>query len=381
MNFLWSSDHVAYRQRVRDFIATHLPSDWARASGCYDVGSPYVTDFARRFCPALAREGLLVPHWPRAHGGQDADAWHHWILNEEMLRAGEPRGYQYMSVNWAGPALIRFGSDDQKRAFLPRIAAGEMFFCQGFSEPEAGSDLAALRTRAVRDDNGYRISGQKIWTSAASFADVCILLARTGGEGRDGISVFLVPMESPGITVRVIPGFQGVRAFHEIFFDDVPVPETALLGEENKGWSVVGAILHNERIGLPRYILSLLGLDAAIVWLQVRDRLDAIAQDRAESARAACEAARLQCYKVIAGRVAGEPPTAETSLARYSLVMADRMVAEFLGDYLMEAIVGADEPLIAAAYRRTAATGIASGTAEVQLNLIARQYLRLPRAA
>ena len=304
MNFEWRPEHVAFRNQVAAFIDDRLPPDWERRSGL-DVGGDYAIDFSRQFCPALAAEGLLVPHWPVEHGGSAVDIWHHWILNEEMFRVGEPRSYQYMSVNWAGPMLIRYGSEAQKEEVLPGIAAGEVFFCQGFSEPNAGSDLASLSTAAEPDGaGGFRINGQKIWTSAASFANYCVLLARTGGGSRGGISVFLVRMDTPGITVRVIKGLQGQRSFHEVFFDDVRVPATALLGEENKGWSVVTGILHNERIGIPRYILALRALDRAVEWLEARGRLTDMARARAAQARAMCEAARLQCYKVIDARVA-----------------------------------------------------------------------------
>jgi alkylation response protein AidB-like acyl-CoA dehydrogenase len=379
MDFAWTDEQAAFRARVRALLAQHLPADW-EAQGRLDPSSEYVTAFARRFCPILAAEGLLTPHWPAAFGGADADAWTHWILNEEMTWAGEPRGYQYMSVNWAGPALIRFGTDAQKAEHLPRIARGELFYCQGFSEPNAGSDLASLTTRAERRDGGYVVRGQKIWTSAASFADYCVLLARTG-PGRKDISVLLAPMTLPGITVRVIEGFQGQRAFHEIFFDDVELPASCLLGEENRGWSVVTAILHNERVGMPRYMLSLRGLDDAVGWLQREGRFGPIEVVRAAETRAACEAVRLQCYRVIDGRVKGRPPTVETSLARYSMMRADRMTAQFVAEFCGPALIGGEQPVMAAAYRRAAATGIASGTAEVQLNLIARDHLQLPRAA
>lgn len=379
MDFTWTDEQSEFRARVRRVLAEQLPPDW-EAQSRLDPSSEYVTAFARRFCPILAAEGLLTPHWPSAYGGADADAWMHWILNEEMTFAGEPRGYQYMSVNWAGPALIRFGTEAQKEEHLARIARGELFYCQGFSEPNAGSDLASLTTRAVTTSRGYVVRGQKIWTSAASFADYCVLLARTGPARKD-ISVLLAPMSVPGITVRVIPGFQGERAFHEVFFDDVELPSSCLLGEADRGWDVVSAILHNERVGMPRYMLSLRGLDQAVVWLDARGRFGPIEAMRAAEARAACEAVRLQCYRVIDGRVKGLPPTVETSLARYAMYRADRLVAQFVAEFCGPCLVAGDEPVISAAYRRAAATGIASGTAEVQLNLIARDHLKLPKAS
>lgn len=379
MDFNWSPEQVAFRERVRSFLADHLPADWGRFSHSFDTGSDTVEAFARDFCPKLAAEGLLVPHWPIEYGGQGFDAWHHWILNEEMFAWGEPRSYQYMSVNWAGPALIAFGTDAQRAEHLQRIAAGTLFYCQGFSEPNAGSDLPALQTRAERTAAGFRINGSKIWTSAASFADYCVLLARTGGEGRRGITVFLVPMTTPGITVNVIKGLQGQKAFHEVFFEDVEVPETAVLGEVDKGWSVVTGILHNERIGAPRYALTIRGLDHAFAILRREGRLDAPGvRAGAALARAACEAARLQCYGVIDGRVKGKPPSADTNLARYAIVSADRIVTDFIGEHLGDWLITGADPVLNATYRRAGSSGIAAGAAEIQLNAIARSHLDLP---
>ncbi|GGH62584.1 acyl-CoA dehydrogenase [Frigidibacter albus] len=379
MDFAWTAEHEAFRTKVRDFLAAHLPQDWPGASGNFDAGGYYTTDFARDFCPKLAAAGLLVPHWPKEYGGQGADAWHHWILNEEMFEAGEPRSYQYMSVNWAGPALIKFGTEAQKAEHLPRIAEGKLFYCQGFSEPNAGSDLASLRTSAKLENGRYRINGQKIWTSAASFADYCIVLARTG-EGRKAITVLILPMDRPGIQVNVIKGFQGARAFHEVFFDEVEAGPEDILGEVGTGWDVVQAVMHNERVGAPRYTLTIRGLEEAVALLQAQGRFsDSAVRTRAARARVACEAARLQAYQIIDGRVKGLPPTAATSTTRYSMVMADKMVADFLGDYLGDELIRNVSPAMSAAYRRTGSTGVASGTAEVQLNLIARNMLGLPK--
>ena len=379
MNFDWTAEQVAFRDRIRSFLRSNLPANWGHLSRSFDTGSDPVAEFAREFCPKLAAENLLVPHWPVEYGGQGLDAWHHWILNEEMFAAGEPRSYQYMSVNWAGPAIIAFGTESQKAEHLSRIAAGKLFYCQGFSEPDAGSDLPALKTRADAIEGGFRINGSKIWTSAASFADFCVLLARTGGPGRRDITVFLLPMSTPGITVKVIRGLQGQRAFHEVFFDDVEVPESSVLGSVDGGWGVVTAILHNERIGVPRYTLTIRGLEHACAVLEREGRSHRPGvQTAAAMARAACEAARLQCYGVIDARVKGKPPSADTNLARYALVTADRLVSDFIAEFLSEQLIAADDPVLNAAFRRSGSSGIASGAAEIQLNAISKNHLNLP---
>jgi alkylation response protein AidB-like acyl-CoA dehydrogenase len=381
LDFEWSKEHRAFRRRLRTVLDRELPADWAKVSG-YDNGSEVTVAFSRRFCPILADEGLLIPHWPKQHGGEGLDAFHHWILGEEMWSNGEPRAYQYMSVNWVGPAILRFGSEDQKAYHISRITAWAVSYCQGFSEPNAGSDLASLRTRATETDTGYVINGQKIWTSAASFADFCILLARTGEGERSPITVFIVPMDTPGITVRRIPSLQGVRALHEVFFDNVEVPASAVLGQPNDGWTATRAMLANERIGVARYALTWRGLNRALEHLRQDGRLKSeVVRTRAARAEAALRAARLLCLKVIDGRVKGRAADVSTSVARYCAVGAERIVCEFLADCAPDLLFPEVDPVIAAAYKRSTAIGIAAGAAEVQLNLISRELLEMPRGA
>lgn len=377
MNFEWTAAQQDFRRRVRAVIEDQLPADWAEQSN-FDASSRYVSEFSRQFCPVLAEHGLLIPHWPKAVGGEGLDPFHHWILGEELFSVGEPRSYQYMNVNWAGPAILRHGTPPQCERLIPEITQGRKIWCQGFSEPSAGSDLAALRTRAVRTDRGYVLNGQKIWTSGASLADYCFLLARTG-EARKDISVFLLPMSTPGIDVRIIPSFNGERSFHEVFLTDVEVPFDALLGEEGGGWKIVLSVLHDERIGLPRYMLTMRGLDRAVECLREEGRFDDRVRMAAGDARAACNAAQSLCLKVVNDRAAGREPGPDTYIARYALVAADRKAADMIGDYLMDRVIANDDALLAAAYRRTASSGIAAGSAEIQLNNISRDRLGLPK--
>jgi alkylation response protein AidB-like acyl-CoA dehydrogenase len=379
VDFNWSSGHVAFRERLRDVLKRHLPDDWAERSR-YDTSSEYTSRFSRTFCPILAQEGLLIPHWPKELGGEGLDGFHHWILGEEMVAAGEPRSYQYMSVNWVGPTMMRYGTKAQQEEFIPKIKSGNFIWCQGFSEPDAGSDLAALRTRAERRGDRYVINGSKIWTSGASFADHCLMLARTGGERREGITVFLVPMKHPGVEVRVIPNYIGERTVHEVFFTDVEVPAEWRFGDESNGWEIVTYILHQERVGIPRYAFSMRVLDHAVDLLKQRGAFsDSAVRARAGHAKSACEATRYLALDVINDRVKGRPPSAKTSIVRYSQVRSDRLVADFLADYLSDELVSGEDRMIASGYKRTGSVGIASGAAEVQLDLIARNHLDLPR--
>ena len=232
MDFDWSDEQAELRERVRALLRRELPADWESISR-HGPGSPEQTAFSLAFCPKLAAEGLLVPHWPAAHGGRDASAWEHFIVGEELFAAGEPRGPQYMNVNFIGATLMRFGTPAQRERYLPPMAAGRSIWCQGFSEPSAGSDLAALATQARRCGDDYVINGSKVWTSYAGLAQQCFLLARTAGtgkSGKDGIAIFLVPMDTPGITVRPIPSLIGHGDIHEVFFDDVVV-------RRRRGWA------------------------------------------------------------------------------------------------------------------------------------------------
>ncbi|MEO6091603.1 MAG: acyl-CoA dehydrogenase family protein, partial [Novosphingobium sp.] len=334
MDFAWTAEQQAFRRRIRDFLDANLPDDWEKFSE-HGPASPALTAFAREFCAKLATHGILFPHWPKEDGGEGLGPWEQQILAEEMWISGEPRGGQYMNVNWIGPTLLRYGSDEQKARYLKPITQGQSLWCQGFSEPDSGSDLASLRTKATRGpgENGevYRINGQKIWTSYAGLADTCFLLTRTSDDRKGGITIVLVPMDTPGITVRNIPSLIGEGDIHEVFFDDVTVPVGARLGEEGQAWEIVAYSLRNERLGIPRFYLARAALDRAVAMLQAAG--DFISPTvRAEAARCAglCEAAGTASYAVVQKRVDGLTIGAESSSARYATIMAERAVVEFV---------------------------------------------------
>jgi alkylation response protein AidB-like acyl-CoA dehydrogenase len=374
MNFQWDPEQQAFRTTVQDFLAANLPGDWE--SLAHGPASEVQSAFAKKFCSALAAAGLLVPHWPKRWGGRDADPWTAFILAEEMWLAGEPRGGQYMNVNWIGPTLMRFGSEAQQERYIPPMARGETIWCQGFSEPEAGSDLASLRTRAEKHGEVYRINGQKIWTSYAGHAETCFLLARTSA-GKGGISILLLPMNTPGIVVRQIASLIGEGDIHEVFFDNVEVPASALLGAEGQAWEIARTALSLERVGIPRFALANRMLHRAVALLQQAGRFQG-AVEQAGKARAACEAARFYSYSIVDQRRHGIPVGAEASAARFATVTAERLVAEFVVEHVPEALSGGDQMLLSH-HQRAIVAGIASGAAEIQLNLIATDLLKLPR--
>jgi alkylation response protein AidB-like acyl-CoA dehydrogenase len=382
MEFGWSAEEEAHRARIRELLARTLPDNWEEIS-LHGPGSDAQTAYSREFCAKLAEEGLLISNWPKAYGGEDAPVWQQFILGEEMWAAGEPRGGQYMNVNWVGPVLMRYGTPEQLDKLLPPIRAGQTLWCQGFSEPGAGSDLAALRTTATPAPGGYRVSGAKVWTSYAGHADTCFLLARVpaaagGAAGKAGIVILLTDMKSPGIQVKQIPALIGEGDIHEVFFDDVFVPEQDRLGAEGQAWEIINYVLQHERVGIARYEFSRRILDRAVAKLKAEGRWDdPIVQEKAGRALMLCEAARMLVYRIVDGKARDLPADAFGSVARWSVVLADNGVNEFLTEFLPNGLLGED-PVQQAHHQRAIAAGIASGAAEIQLNLIARRWLELP---
>ena len=368
----------ALRERLRALIASEIADDFLGAF----TDDPDDLAVAQRFCRTLADLGLLTIAWPPEHGGGGGSLWEQTVVREEMWAHHEPRGAQYMGLNWVGPAIMAYGTEDQQRRHLRPIAAGEVIWCQGFSEPEAGSDLASLRTRAEPDGDGWRLTGQKIWTSYADMADWCIVAARVGdGERHEGITMFLVSMSSPGITVRPIRSMLGPHHLNEVFLDGVAVGADAVLGEVGGGWSVIRTALAHERVGIARYarcerLLSELGRVLGPHWADLPASL------RAQWARALVQVrvARLLAYRTVRAQERGEVPEVEASAARIAVTQCDQSVAETLfaalGDGCLEA--GPTAPLHGAVedhWRYAQAATVASGTIEVQRMIVAKAVL------
>jgi alkylation response protein AidB-like acyl-CoA dehydrogenase len=375
MEFGWSEEQEALRMKVGAFLAANLPTNWESIASL-SPGSKAVTDFSRAFCPKLAEAGLLVSHWPVEFGGAGASPWDHFIIGEMLWEAGEPRGPQYYNVNWIGPTILAYGSAEQKRFHLARMRQGDVIWCQGFSEPSGGSDLAAIRTKAERDGDRYRVNGSKIWTSYARLAEFCFLVAKTGPARRD-VSVFLLPMDRPGITVRPIDSVVGDGDLHEVFFDDVETLESERLGPEGKGWEVIRYSLNFERVGIPRYALALRTLDRAVAQLQRDGEFVPEAELAAGTAISACEAARMLAYEAVDKRMRATPDTGTASMARYAVVCAERQVADFVLDWTPHLFTSDAAPMVATHHKRAIAAGLAAGAAEIQLNLVARDVLGL----
>lgn len=381
MNWDFGQRASRLRTRLRSLIAENIPEGYLGAF----TDDPADLEVAQRFCRTLADEGLLTVAWPEEYGGAGGSVWEQTVVREEMWAHHEPRGAQYMGLNWVGPAIMAFGDDEQKSRFLPPIAAGEVIWCQGFSEPGAGSDLASLATRAEPEGDGFRVSGQKIWTSYAQMAQWCVLAARVGtpspgGRKHEGITIFLVPMDRPGITVRPIRSMLGPHHLNEVFFDSVRVEPDEVLGGVGNGWKVIRTALAHERVGIARYarcdrLMSqyseqsggIGGLPPALREQWVR----ALVQVRV---------ARLLAYRAVARQEIGLDD-ASASTARIAVTQCDQQVAELLFNAMEENSLEdkhSGAPLHGAAedhWRYAQAATVASGTIEIQRMLVARELL------
>ena len=250
MNLSFGPEDLAFRDEVRAFLREHLSPEMSRATHLTTsvFSEP---DVGRAWNRILARKGWAAPGWPAEYGGPGWNLVQRWIFATELARAGAP-ALSPMGLKMAGPVIMKFGSPEQKSHYLPRILAGDDYWCQGYSEPGSGSDLASLKTRAVRDGDHYVVNGTKIWTTHAHHANMIFALVRTGDENtpkHKGISFLLIDMKSPGITIRPIRTIGGDHEVNQVFFDDVRVPVSQRVGEEGEGWTIAKYLLEFERGG------------------------------------------------------------------------------------------------------------------------------------
>jgi alkylation response protein AidB-like acyl-CoA dehydrogenase len=337
----------------------------------------------------LADAGLVCPHWPRPWG-LDADPLMQLAIDEELARAGVVRPENQIGTGWAGPTIVAAGSPEQQARFLPPLLAGEEIWCQLFSEPEAGSDLASLRTTAVRDGDEYVLQGQKIWTTWADHADFGILLARTDPSvpKHKGISYFLLPMDRAGITVRPIREMSGGRHFNEVFLDEVRVPVANRVGAEGEGWRLAVVTLGNERVSLSTGGLCWgMGPTHDDFVALVRDRApitDPLVRQRVADAVIHGEIIRLLGERIAEQLAGGAQPGPEASVKK---ILADEhgqrvtTLVKDLGGAL--GMLGGPEPEHDGwdwAYLFARALTVGGGTGEVQRDILGERVLGLPRS-
>jgi alkylation response protein AidB-like acyl-CoA dehydrogenase len=375
---------VALVARRTDRLATLAHELEATAVACDLLALETVAGVvAQTFCRLLADRVLLCMAWPEEFGGRGASPWEQTAVREEMWAHHEPRGAQYMGVNWVGPAIMRHGTDEQRRTHLPPIARGEAIWCQGFSEPNAGSDLASLQTAARRDGNGWWVSGQKIWTSYATMAQWCFLLARTsrGDKKQHGITVFLVPMADPAIEVRPIACMLGPHHLNEVFVDHLWVTEADVLGTIDEGWKVVQEVLAFERVGIARYARCerLLRSAPAVLGDQWDDLPPELLR-RWVRMLTHCRRARLLAYRVVDLQNSGRVTPADAASYRIAVTRLDQDSAEVLVEIVALASPTGDDArrfkrAVEDHHRYAVSATVASGSIEMQRILLARSLL------
>ena len=379
MDFRFSGADDAFRAEVRGVLEAHAP----QATEGMDEGE---TGFEK----ALATRGWLTAAWPKAYGGLGLTQIEQLIFKEELMRAGGT--FPGTGVNLVGPTLMVHGTEAQRREHLPKIAAGAVAWCQGFSEPGAGSDLASLQARAVRDGDEFVVNGQKIWTSRAHRADWILLLARTdpAAPKHRGITMFLVDMQTPGIRVRPIRQLTGVAGFNEVFFDDVRVPSANIVGEQDRGWYAAATTLDFERSGIERNLIAEGDWNRIFAFARSdprpwppRDRSGL--RRRFAELRIEVEAGRWLARRVAWLQMKGMVPNAEASMSKGFNSEVGQRVSEFgvnafgLAGQLSSGPWAALGGQAAFRYLDARRLTVAQGTAEIQRNIIATRGLGLPR--
>ena len=391
MDLSFSPAEEAFRAELRAWLAANAPADpGEHASLAHEVA------FLRRWQRTLSEAGWVGIHWPREYGGRGASVIENYLFQEEMAAARAPEIIGRIGVNLVGPTLIAHGTEEQKRRFLPQIMPAEEIWCQLFSEPDAGSDLTALRTRAVRDGDGWVVNGQKVWTSYAQFARWGILLARTDPTApkAKGISFFVCDMQQPGVTVRPLRQLTGSEEFNEVFLEDVFIPHEHLVGAEHDGWRIANTTLTHERGTSPRQLVinrmlldDLLRLAREGVHGRAPAAADARVRQRLAQHRIEVEITKLNNWRTLTRLQRRLPLGPEASFVK--LFWSE--MSQRIHDTLME-VLGTDglcwQPgprAIAGGrlvrsflYYRSAS--IFAGTSEIQRNILAERVLGLPRA-
>jgi alkylation response protein AidB-like acyl-CoA dehydrogenase len=381
MNFALTASQSLLREEVRAFLREALPPDAARDDG-------WIVGFSREFSRALGARGWIGYTWPKRYGGQEGSYLERLILTEELLRAGAPVGAHWLADRQIGPALLAYGSEAQREELLPRIARGELFFSIGMSEPNAGSDLASLRTRAVEDGDLFILDGHKIWTTNAHEAEYCYLVARTDPQApkHKGISEFLVDMRSPGITVRPIIDMVGEHHFNEIFFEGVRIHRRWLVGEKNRGWYQIASQLDYERSGIERLLSN---------WRILKDvrqyakesgaAADPLWRDRLASIETRLAIGRWLIYRVAWLLDRRIVPNKESALTKAYATELEQEIAEVAGQLLgphAALLPGSPAARLGGRVARALAFApsytIMGGTSAILRNIIALRGLGLP---
>jgi alkylation response protein AidB-like acyl-CoA dehydrogenase len=392
MDFNFTPEDEAFRREFRAWLKENAPREGLPDADALAEGDDEGWNRRVQWYKKLHAGGWLGIDWPREYGGRGASILQTIVYHQELARARAPLPYLGSGLGLIGPTLMHWGNEEQKKRFIPKILSGEEIWCQGYSEPNSGSDLASLQTRAVEDGDDFVVNGQKIWTSTAHRADWIFLLVRTDPDApkHKGISYLLVDMHSPGVTVRPLVQMTGASGFNEVFFDDVRVPKKNLVGEKNQGWQVAITTLMFERrgaggpgTGQMRELVRLakqLPRDGKTAWD------DASVRQKIVEFYCEAEALKFTGYRQLTRRLKGLPPGPEGSMMKLVSTELNLRVAmfamELLGPYSQlehNAPFALDHGKWL--FRMLAARGgtIAAGTNQIQHNIIGERVLGLPK--
>ncbi len=390
MQFKFTEEQERFRAEVRQWLDQNLPKDWEeRGEEGDEEGQRRERTMARR----LGERGWLAIGWPKEYGGAARPLMDQVIFKEEIAYRRAP-GFNVQGPEMIGNTMLVFGTEEQKKTFLPPMARGEVMWCQGYSEPEAGSDLAGLKTRAVADGDDLVLNGQKIWTSGAHVADWIFVGVRTDTQApkHKGISLVIMPVKTPGISVRPIINMAGHKGLNETFFDNARVPKANVIGEINRGWYVMAGLLDFERSGISGFSGAQRSVEELADWARATTvagrRLSSHALVRNKLAQMAIDVAvgRNLSYRIAWMQSSGKLPNTEASIAKlFSSELSQRIArqgGEIMGLFGIVAPGSRWAPLkgrYEQSYMTSVPSTIAGGTSEIQRNIIATRGLGLPR--
>jgi alkylation response protein AidB-like acyl-CoA dehydrogenase len=376
MDLTLSPQEREFRDAVREWIADHHP-------GREPDGDRELFDFRRAWQRALNERGWAGLSWPTEYGGAGSTLGEQAIFFEEVARAGAPQMANVLGLAMGGPTVIAHGTEEQKQRFLPPILSADEIWCQGFSEPGSGSDLASLKTRAVRDDGGWVVTGQKVWTTYAHEAKWCMLVARTDPDAprHRGLTYFLMDMDQDGIEVRPLVQITGEAEFNELFIDGARIPDENIVGGVGNGWPVAITTLMHERAGLAFALQVQVQIALRDLQEEIRERGltdDPVIRQRFAQVYVEAQVLRLNAYRGLTGVMKRGAPGPEGSLGKWHWAEVNQALTELAMD------VDGPRALTAGGWThrflRARANSIEGGTTEILKNIVAERVLGLPRA-
>ncbi|SDE22910.1 Acyl-CoA dehydrogenase [Bhargavaea beijingensis] len=393
MDFTLTKKEEAFRDELRSWLSVNLPEGWLEGKRTLPESKEAYSRFLRDWQRKLYEGGWAAISWPEAYGGRNATLMEEIIYHQEMVRVKSPPLVNYVGIHMVAPTLMQMGTDQQKEAYIENILTGNHVWSQGYSEPNAGSDLTAIETAAVKKDGRWIINGQKVWTSFAHLADRCFLLARTGQSGKkhEGITVFLLDMNQEGVETRPITQMDGREEFNEVYLTDAIAHDEDIVGEEGKGWSVLIALMLHERSGIAAEVFTLeqqfeeVAEMARTLTSDGKPIIeDPFIEDGLADLYARISGARLNYYRNITHTLKNGKPGPESSL--------DKLLVSELGKELFDfamtiqghagVLAGGDAPFDGAMqhqYLASFGATIGGGTSEVQRNTIGERILGLPK--